>query len=599
MRARVSLAMFAAIPFALLAAACASPFSSAYFLQQAGAKSGDGGSSEPGGSGDTQPEDPGAGSDQGLVSVFSVIAPDGALREDLLTAYPEALSAIRERMPPSAGPDSSTYAGLLIRASFTSQNVPSLLYEAGAWSLGGAEKLEYLNNGPNTKAGSNTISSVVYYEYRGANPFYGSSEAYNTATYDSSGEARLSRFSFYRFTGKTAAPSLDNMLVAVDRYSSLVYCFAKPVRFDTILGNKVPREWAAVDSVCVDADGRRHRFYEYDPAGYVRADGVFVMSDWYKGNLAAGVYDPRYSGRSPYAVPIGGAGTGSDIVLTAAAPSASLSDVRGYYALLRIEPAAGARRCALYRRDDRSEQWLQLGEAFELPANTAREIRDYDALVLKSPPRYKAAVLDSDGTPLAESAAVDGPRMLSPRETAIIGLYALRASISQLWYVSGSPGGGLKAGSIAGGGGSYHNGIDRNGFFGFNYRRYLRYDRWEYGVAVLDGTCMKDDGGGAVGLDKKGLWTHEGSAWPTDAAFNPRLDAISLQYLGVSCSLEFRDLRIDNNDGNEPSWTGGSLYVRTPCGQAEFGPQDGLPFLLFMDDAALAEALGTAGYAQR
>lgn len=160
--------------------------------------------------------------------------------------------------------------------------------------------------------GKNPITEMKYFRYYGINPYsLYQNETYKIYTEDGElsdqSEPLMKRFVFYRFTGKGGGlVALDNCLVAVDTYSKLIFTFGKPIRFKTVQKEQVPTQWAPVDTVCEgpkDAiTGRvRYRFYEYDPVGYVKEDGSFVLTETYKTNSKNKQYDPVFTGKSPYA----------------------------------------------------------------------------------------------------------------------------------------------------------------------------------------------------------------------------------------------------------------------------------------------------------
>ncbi len=195
----------------------------------------------------------------------------------------------------------------VIRGQFAANNSPTFWFDTNpspSWSASDIATEEYLASGPNTSAGANSINTVVYYVYKGMNPLYPSDNAYNTGAH---GE-RVNRFRFYRFTGKTASPSLDNMLVAVDTYTKLVFAFAKPTATESVLGQNVPRQWGSVEA----NNNGKYMFYEYDPAGIVKEDGTFELYEWYSSAMGYEDYDPIIgdptrevatygkAGRSPY-----------------------------------------------------------------------------------------------------------------------------------------------------------------------------------------------------------------------------------------------------------------------------------------------------------
>lgn len=257
-------------------------------------------------------EDSGPQLEAGQVSMFSALQKDGYV---LSTAQAQVSGKL------SGGDgythDTANYVTKKLLAKFSGANVPEMRYSgtqnwevlAGTW--------EYFN-GPNTNAGSNSITDMRYMRSAGINPFFSPTSSYNTAKYvvydgetaTSDSETFMKRFHFLRFTGKGGGvAALDNYLVAVDTYTNLVFSFAKPTKWGSLLGNAVPLEWGPVDLTCTGPGGKQFKFYEYDPSGYVGEDGNFYMTESYKSNLANGNYDPTFTGKSPYLGTVGAGGS--------------------------------------------------------------------------------------------------------------------------------------------------------------------------------------------------------------------------------------------------------------------------------------------------
>lgn len=191
----------------------------------------------------------------------------------------------------------------VIAASFGLKNEPTyMLIKDGTWKLKDSLRNEYYYNGTNTKAAGFTVSKVKYYMYRNMNPTFSSTSAYNKSE-------RLQRFWFYRFTG-SAGLDTDNYLIAIDSYSKLVFAFAIPVKWKTIVGIPAPMEWGAVelgweasaDSATLNkqvkfaVDGFTY-FYEYDPVGIVHSDGTIEIYPWCTSSIANdNSYAPRVEG---------------------------------------------------------------------------------------------------------------------------------------------------------------------------------------------------------------------------------------------------------------------------------------------------------------
>ena len=292
----------AALVFAcLVITSCPSPFLQSYYIQQQNRAAKDGNNNNdnpPNLDDDTSPMPP---LPDGKLNAFLVILPNGVIAE------PNGDNAAHTQFEGKLGSGynflTSKFNDWKFKSNFSSSNVPEMEY-AGTVTWNGDQY-----NGEDALAGGNKIKSMVYYRYRGKNPF-GLYKNEKYPVYNTEGkptgekEALMTRFVFYRFTGKGGGVAdLDNYIVAVDTYSKLVFAFAKPVKFVELVGQQVPTKWAPIDKAedgLTNTDGRQYRFYEYDPAGYVTADGTFHMTDTYKNNLAAGKYIPAFTGKSPY-----------------------------------------------------------------------------------------------------------------------------------------------------------------------------------------------------------------------------------------------------------------------------------------------------------
>ncbi len=246
------------------------------------------------------------GEDQ-VISMFSVLQKDGVMHS---AAAPLLAGKLGGSDASYTGYtyNTSTYEDWKLVAKFSGANVPEMWYSGDVSWIPSASGWENYA-GANSSAGSNSITNMNYMRTDGFNPFYSPTGSYNQSKYyvyngdTITGETEniMERFHFYRFTGKGGGvAALDNFLVAVDTYTKLVFSFAKPTKWGSLLGNAVPLAWGPVDEVSTGPGGTKYKFYEYDPAGYVTADGKFVMTADYNKNLAAGNYDPVYTGKSPY-----------------------------------------------------------------------------------------------------------------------------------------------------------------------------------------------------------------------------------------------------------------------------------------------------------
>lgn len=198
--------------------------------------------------------------------------------------------------PDAAGFDASEFDSIQITGWFSSENVPTYtMTAADVWAAGDESRREYVHAGaPDTEGQGWPISGVTYYQYRGLNPGYAADGNYNKALQTTGkGSPKLSRFFFYRFTGKGGGIQwLDNNLIAVDTYSKLVFAFSEPVEFSSM---GAPTKWSPTDAS--PYIGQMYQFYMYDPVGYVakKDDGSYevVLYQWFQDNLAKGNYKAK------------------------------------------------------------------------------------------------------------------------------------------------------------------------------------------------------------------------------------------------------------------------------------------------------------------
>lgn len=185
----------------------------------------------------------------------------------------------------------------LEKTFFDKRNVPIYAMKSGdVWVSKDVAKAEFVHaKAPNTEGQGYEIKNVHWYQYRGRNPLYAADGSYNTSLQSTSnGNPKLNRFYFYRFTGDTLSPSLDNFLFAVDTYSKLMFAFAYPTKTEAVFGNNVPKAWGPTDGEAYK-DGTVYQFYMYDPVGYVTKENgnyTVVMYKWFEENLAKGIYAP-------------------------------------------------------------------------------------------------------------------------------------------------------------------------------------------------------------------------------------------------------------------------------------------------------------------
>lgn len=195
------------------------------------------------------------------------------------------------------GYSSKKFNEWLLKVSYDKQNIPTYTFFTKAkkrWKKTRSKKSEYMYNGDNSIASSSPLMLMKYYQYRGKNPLLTPEETSQLSKL-------MNRFYFYRYTAKGGGiVNLDNYLIAVDTYTKFVYRYAKPIEFKEIFGNKVPQKFGAFEIYNSDK-GHDYKFYEYDPIGFVNPDGTVELYDYYVNNEVNKVYEPEYSGASPYA----------------------------------------------------------------------------------------------------------------------------------------------------------------------------------------------------------------------------------------------------------------------------------------------------------
>ncbi|MGI5101153.1 hypothetical protein HGH46_02790 [Treponema vincentii] len=181
-------------------------------------------------------------------------------------------------------------------------NVASYTFKNGTWS-GSPE----CYRGPDFGSGIKKTKNVDFYRYKTRKDRWEKHGGYQPDV-----DPHDERFYFYRFTGKTLSPTLDNSMFCVDRYSKFLFYYSDPRDIDW---QGVPSEWR---DYAQPTEGKHKHFdepfYMSDPVGYVEADGTVVMYEWIKNNITANNYtaqknsaydkpaerDPGKPGYSPY-----------------------------------------------------------------------------------------------------------------------------------------------------------------------------------------------------------------------------------------------------------------------------------------------------------
>lgn len=200
-------------------------------------------------------------------------------------------------------------------------------------------------------------------------------------------------------------------------------------------------------------------------------------------------------------------------------------------------------------------------------------------------------VTDSDGVEteitavLGDDDSIWGARQITTKEFAIVSMDTIRSSFKKKWYTNGSASGSLDYSSFDGTvSGTCYTGIDRDGFFSTNYRRYQKFVDYSDSFVKINGTMMKDNGGGVESNQYGGTWLHNGSSWPSETVFTPQKDCltVSIECFGEG-QIKLNNIVIGNNDKNAPDWRSGTFDV-TYNGQVVSFDKDQIPFGFLMDD---------------
>lgn len=199
--------------------------------------------------------------------------------------------------------------------------------------------------------------------------------------------------------------------------------------------------------------------------------------------------------------------------------------------------------------------------------------------------KLKAVRKDTVSYEVGADKSIYAYRQITAKEFLIVSMDTIRSSFKKKWYTEGSIGGGLNSTSFSGSvGGICYTGIDRNGFFGTNYRRYQRFVDYKDSFVKINGTMMKDNGGGVGTNQYPGTWLHKGSGWPSDSNFLPQKDCLTVTVDNlIEGQIKLNSIEIGNNDTNAPDWKSGTFEV-TYNGENESFGKDQIPFGFLMDD---------------
>ena len=210
--------------------------------------------------------------------------------------------------------DGKKISDFLFAASFDGKNVPVYTFfkDGTQWTLSDASMAENKYNAKDgvNKAQGYDITGASFYRYDYKNPLVAAESAYNQS-------ARMERFLFYRIVGKAVIVPLNNYLIAVDKYSKLVFAYGKITKTGSAMGQAYPTAFEAVE-----LHGDERPFYEYDPIGFMKYDATqdkmeLVLYREYQEEMAidanaffpkihdstrdiAGYKDKESAGRSPY-----------------------------------------------------------------------------------------------------------------------------------------------------------------------------------------------------------------------------------------------------------------------------------------------------------
>ncbi len=278
--------------------------------------------------------------------------------------------------------------------------------------------------------------------------------------------------------------------------------------------------------------------------------------------------------------PVTGSALSRPMSVSASQGDSSLKDASGqYYTRVFWESVPGAETYRVERRDDRSPDWMALGTVPAPGASGTVEFRDFTALALKNLRQdYRVRCERSGGVETIWSDEAQGYRQISAEEFLNMVNYTLRRSMDKLFYDTGYASGSLKEGSVSGDAeGTYTHGIDRNGFFGTNYRRYYEYQDYKDYFLTLNGSFMKDHGGGVSANSRHGEYKHR------DPEDTPVL-TVTGPYSGT---VRFENVNVSSDNGNSPGWDAGQFVVVFDGQTVTFDSSSSVPIPYFMDEDVL------------
>lgn len=212
-------------------------------------------------------------------------------------------------------------------------NVGTYKFSTGTWQTDGNGE-SHTQMGTTVGSGMKTLSNVKYYRYKSREARWKYVSYTNFVPLEGADEKmkkREERFLFFRFTATSKGPSIDSAMLCVDTYTKFCWYYAEPSWLDSILGNKVPKDWVDFESPVLPTNGEQEhtrsygKFYYYDPVGYVEASGDVVIYEWAKADLRRNYFNPRQNyletaerspdkpGKSPYYIAGSGGAGGSSI----------------------------------------------------------------------------------------------------------------------------------------------------------------------------------------------------------------------------------------------------------------------------------------------